>query len=154
MTRLGILVALLLICSSSIAQECFQYYKEHCHPEKSNFHYNVNDKSTSFLFSSGETREIPFILQNGKDYRIQICADPVFEDIIKFEIVGVSENNTIYTNSSNNFALNLEFVNRKTQEVKMILAAPELAEGMSDSIYYQGCIALLIEEMITVKTGF
>jgi len=135
------------------AQECFEYFRSACIPNESKFTYAENNASVSFLFSSGDMREIPFSLVNGIDYRITICADKKFEDIIKL-IIRTQEGKEIYNNSKQNFNLNLEFACKKSQDVMLELYAPEPNVGVSDTVYFEGCIGILIEEMVSVKTGF
>jgi len=146
-----------LLCFISLSdiysQKCFEYQKTNCFPKKSKFSYMENSSSVSFEFSSGEQRQIPFNLLLGIDYRITLCADPIFEGIIKFIIRG-EDGKEIYNNSTQNFNLNLEFSSRKTHNVVFELSAPEPNKGVSDTVYFEGCIGVLIEEMVSVKTGF
>lgn len=144
---------LISVSFNLIAQECFEYYKEACAPKMSKFSYAENNASVSFLFSSGENRAIPFTLVNGIDYRITLCADPKFEDIINL-IIRSKEGREIYNNNNQNFNLNLEFACRKTQEVTFEVIAPDPNIGASDTVFFEGCIGVLIEEMVSVKTGF
>jgi len=139
--------------SDIYSQKCFEYQKSNCFPKKSKFSYKENPSSVSFVFSSGEKRQIPFTLLLGIDYRMTLCADPIFEGIIKFVIKG-EDGKEIYNNSNQNFNLNLEFSSRKTHNVTFELSAPEPNKGVSDTVYFEGCIGLLIEEMVSVKTGF
>ncbi|MDA3894093.1 MAG: hypothetical protein PF517_20735 [Salinivirgaceae bacterium] len=137
----------------NFAQECFEYYKSACIPKSSNFIYTENNSSVSFQFTSGELKEIPFTLILGIDYRITLCADKKFEDIIKF-IIRAKDGNEIYNNSQQNFNLNLEFACRKTQDVTFELIAPEPNIGNNDTVLIDGCMGVLVEEMVSVKTGF
>jgi hypothetical protein len=149
---LFVLFALHVAVNAS-AQDCFEYYKNHCSPPKSKFNYAENIQSASFLFNSGELRRIPFTLLQKKDYRITICGADVFEGIIKFEIRNES-GKSLYDNSAHNFLLSTEFSNKKDQDVYFEITAPEPAAGISDTVYVEGCIGILIEEMNSVKTGF
>jgi len=149
-----LLVSLLLICFSAIySQNCFNYHQTNCIPKESKFNYTENKSTVSFLFSSGDVREIPFTFLLGKDYRITLCADSVFENIICFSITN-KQGNILYDNSKQNFNHNLEFSSKKTQKVLFEIRAPEIEAINSNSIYIEGCIGILIEEMISVKTGF
>lgn len=135
-----------------IAQDCFNYHVNHCQ-WKSKFTYQTNDASISFLFKLGDVKSTHFTLYDGKDYRFILCADTVFNDVIRFQIAD-ELGNIIYDNSNHNFNLNMEFTNKKTQEVELILEVPAPAFGVSDTISTEGCIGLLIEEMVSIKTGF
>jgi len=143
----------LLLISNLFSQECFEYHQNHCFPKKSKFVYKENSSSVSFKFASGEMREIPFVFLLGKDYRITLCADEVFDNIIKIVIVN-EEGKEIYNNSLHDFNLNLEFSSRKTQNVTIEVFAPDPNIGISDTVAFEGCIGVFIEEMISVKTGF
>ena len=141
------------IVSATYSQKCFDYHKSNCFPKPSKFVYKENVASVSFLFKSGEIRDIPFTLLLGIDYRITLCADSVFNDVIKFVIIN-EEGKQIYNNSAQNFNLNLEFSSRKTHNVIFEIEAPELSIINADSTLNEGCIGILIEEMVSVKTGF
>lgn len=148
-----LVIFLIIFISSTYSQDCFEYHQDHCFPKDSKYVYEENNSTVSFLFSSGEIRKMPFTLLLGKDYRIKLCADPVFEDIIEFIIIN-EDGKAIYNNSTQNFNLNLEFSCKKTQTVTLQLKAPDSNAGVSDTLSSEGCIGLLIEEMVSVKTGF
>ncbi len=148
-----LLFLFLLLFSNLFSQECFEYHKTNCFPKKSKFIYKENISSVSFKFESGEMREIPFTFLYGKDYRITLCADEVFDNIIKIIIIN-KEGAELYNNSLHDYNLNLEFASKKTQNVIIEIFAPEPNVGISDTVYFEGCIGVLIEEMISVKTGF
>lgn len=135
------------------AQGCFEYHKGDCDFEETNFKYQLNKSSVSFKFASGEIRTIAFEMNSGKDYRLLLCADEVFEDIISLKIIS-EEGVVIYDNSTNNYELNMEFVCKKSQRAEIEIAAPDPASGVSDTIYSEGCIGMKIEEMISIRTGF
>lgn len=143
----------LIILLRGNAQECFEYYKDHCIPPESRFDYTQNVASASYLFNSGELRRIPFTLMAKKDYRITICGADVFEGIIKFDI-RTQLGDILYDNSTHDFSLYTEFSNKKEQEVFFELIAPEPSAGISDTIYMEGCIGILIEEMNSINLGF
>lgn len=146
-------ILLYFILSTTYSQNCFDYHKSSCFAKPSKFVYKGNVASVSFLFKSGEVRNIPFTLLMGIDYRITLCADTVFNNVIKFVIIN-EEGKQIYNNSTQNFNLNLEFSSRKTHNVIFELEAPELGIIDADSALNEGCIGILIEEMVSVKTGF
>jgi hypothetical protein len=142
-----------LLSFSTSAQKCFDFHKMHCIPVQSKFNYLVNDASVSYLFKSGETRHIPFRLDEGKDYRLTVCTDNIFSGVVAFSII--SENDKfLFDNSKLNYKLDLEFMCQKTQDVDFVITAPKAAVGISDTVVVEGCIGLLIEEMVSIKTGF
>jgi len=144
---------MLFLSQDFFAQTCFEYYKENCKPDSSNYSYQINDNATGFLLSSGEMHQLPLTLIQKKDYRITICCDAIFEGIIHVEIRN-EQGKSLYANSSHNFELNMEFSNQKTQNVFFEITVPEIKAGNGDPIYVQGCIGILIEEMTSVQTGF
>ena len=153
--RLHLFLFILILFFSSVShgQNCFGYQKLHCFPPESKFTYTYNDASVGFLFSSGEQRDVPFSFYNGKDYRITLCADSVFQDVIRFTILS-DDGKTLYSNESHQYSLNAEFSSNKTQDVFLRIEAPEASKGLSDTVSYKGCIGILIEDMNSIKTGF
>ena len=154
MIRKTLLVGILSIFSFAVfSQDCFDYHKTHCFPKKSSFNYTENNSSVSFIFSPGDVREIHFMFSLGKDYRITLCADSIFENIIQFRILN-EQGLSLYDNSKQNFNLNLEFSSKKTQDVIFEIRAPEIDYKNVNSVDSEGCIGVFIEEMISIKTGF
>jgi len=154
MNRKTLLVGILSIFSFAVfSQNCFDYHKTHCFPKKSNFHYIENNSSVSFLFSPGDIQEIQVLFLLGKDYRITLCADSIFDNIIQLRILN-GQGIILYDNSKQNFNLNLEFSSKKTQNAILEIIAPEIDNKNVNSIDSEGCIGVFIEEMISIKTGF
>jgi len=144
---------ILTLPSFVLGQKCFDFQKTHCKPPESKFTYTYNEASVSFLFASGERRDIPFRLYDGKDYRMTLCSDSVFGDIIRFSIV-IADGKLLYSNEDHQYSQNIEFSSQKTQDVTLRIEAPEATKGVSDTISCQGCIGILIGEMNSIKTGF
>lgn len=135
------------------SQNCSDYYKLNCLPKESSYIYNVNSASTSFLLYLGESQEIPITIENNKDYRITVCGDSIFDNVIQF-IIFNEQGEKYYNNSTNEFKLNIEFSNTQTQDVIFEISTPQQSEYVDDATVQKGCIGLLIEEMLTIKTGF
>lgn len=146
-----LLLILFIIPLSSFSQECFEYHKASCIPEPSRFTYNYNNYSVSYLFKAGQIRSYSVKLYTGKDYRITLCGDDVFNGVILFKIQR-DDGVVIYDNSLHNYQLNIEFSSVKTQDVDIIIEAPQVVS--LDSFEIVGCIGVLIEDMVTIKTGF
>ena len=138
---------------NAFSQKCFEYHKTGCIPSKSKFIYSKNNASVSFEFAFGEKRVIPVTLLMGKDYRITLCGDDIFDGVIQF-IIRNTDGKILYDNSSCDYKLNIEFSNKVTQRVLFELIAPELNFKIADSVETTGCIGILIEDMVSVKTGF
>lgn len=151
MLKKVLFIALLFFLSLSgvFAQECYEYHKAACKPAKSKYAYDQTRNSVSFLFKAGESREVPVDLYAGKDYRITICSSEVFDDVISFSVLR-QDGTIIYSNANDNYALNLEFSSKKTQQLTILLEIPETNSGLE----VKGCVGVLIEDMVSVKTGF
>jgi hypothetical protein len=142
-------LAVLLISNRVVAQDCLEFYQAECVSPPSKFTYIINPASCSFMLKPGEQELISFIFSEGKDYRILLCAAPVFNQVIQFDIFN-EQNNLLYSNRENDFSLQVEFSSKKTQTVAFIVTAPEM-EYFSDS---SACVGILIEEMKSVNLGF
>jgi hypothetical protein len=101
------------------------------------------------MIKPGGQELIPFIFSEGKDYRILLCAAPVFNRVIQFDIFN-EQNNLLYSNRENDFSLQVEFSSNKTQAVTFIVTAPEM-DYFTDT---SACVGILIEEMKSVNLGF
>lgn len=133
------------------SQKCFEYHKEACKPTSSKYIYDELNNSISFQFIAGQKREIPLELFAGKDYRITVCGNNVFNDVIRFKIIN-EESQVVYDNSKFNYLLDLEFSSQKTQLVTIEIEVPDVTKV--DSLKQKGCIGILIEDMVSIKTGF
>ncbi len=147
-----IFLAFFLTPFISLSQQCFNYYKDACIPQKSKYTYNQNDYSVSFLFKAGERREIPINLHEGKDYRITICSQDVFDNVVLFRIIK-SDGSILYDNSQSNYSMDLEFSSQHSQEVIFELEVPDMPINGVEALN-EGCVGVLIEDMISIKTGF
>ncbi len=148
----GLYFFLLIFPLFGYSQKCFYYHKDACGTIESKYAYSYNQSSVSYLFKAGESRQIPFTLYAGKDYRITICTQNIFDNIVSFKIVK-SDGTIFYDNSKYDFEFNLEFSSRQSQEVILELEVPDMPES-KDSTLNEGCVGILIEDMISVKTGF
>lgn len=141
---------LLLGVNSLVAQDCFNFYKTNCCPEKSVFPYVEHEKSVSFAFSPGDSKCVSVNLIQGKDYRITLCSDSLYTGVVSL-LIRTEMGDVIYDNSSDNFSQSIEFSCRKSNYTEFILTAPnrtDVPEGL------KGCIGMLVEEIISPKIGF
>lgn len=151
--RIAATIFIFFLVTNLPAQGCFEFHKTHCKPVKGKFVYAYNESSVSYLFKSGQDRSIPFELFEGKDYRMTICTDSIFSGVVWFRIIN-EDGKEIFDNSKSGYQLNIEFSCKKTEEVDLIISAPKAAVGISDTIVVEGCIGLLIEDMVSFRTGF
>ncbi|HBX85264.1 MAG: hypothetical protein A2W97_18950 [Bacteroidetes bacterium GWE2_40_63] len=147
------LACLFLSAGMLKAQDCSNYLEEHCKPEQTKFKYQVNGASTSFSISSNEFWTLPLNLNENMDYRISLCCDSIFEGVLLF-VIKNEDGKELYNNSGHLFQNECEFTSPKNQTVFFEVTAPQPTYIASDTIYSEGCAALLIEEMKTYPTGF
>lgn len=150
MCRIVLSVFLLFAGLYVNAQDCFEFHKKNCSPEKGRFAYSVNNASVSFAFSPGESKCVSSQLMQGKDYRITICSDSLYCGVVSL-VIRNEDGKIMYDNSQDNFSANIEFSCRVTNNVEYVLTAPE-RQDVADGT--KGCIGILIEEMISPKIGF
>ncbi len=144
----------LVICSSAIkAQKCNHYLEEQCTQVKSHFNYQIHKASSSFAISSNENWELSFELNDNKDYRISLCSDSIFEGFLRM-IIKNEDGKELFNNSEHQFQMTCEFSSKKNQIIKIEVTAPQPIYTLTDTIYSEGCAALLIEELNTIQTGF
>ncbi len=154
MSRIRFLCFLFITSFYSLqAQDCFEFHKEHCEAPTSKYSYMTNQGSVSFKFESGELKEIPFTIMAGKDYRFTLCAGKAFEQVIAMRFIR-RDGKVLYDNSKHNYSLNTEFSCLNTRDITIEIEAPDPATGIADTIYTTDCIGLLIQEMVSIKTGF
>lgn len=151
MLRLALSVICLVSVMQVSAQQCFDFYKTHCCPLQSDPYtkYAVSNSSTSFALKPGDSRCIIYEIYRGKDYRLTLCSDSLYNGIVSFQIR--DDNSVLYDNSEDDFNTFLEFSCRKTTHVEFIISAPNRSDVAPET---KGCIGLLIEEAITPVLGF
>lgn len=150
MIRLALSVLLLSAVLSASAQDCFDFHKKNCRPDKSKFSYTQNNASASFAFLPGESKCVQLQLLQGKDYRITVCSDSLYVGVVSFVITD-EDGKVIYDNSQEGLIDNLEFSCRKTNTVEITVTAPRRLDVDENA---KGCIGVLIEDMVTPKIGF
>ncbi len=134
------------------AQDCFDFYKKNYHQQHDNgrFAYSLNSSSVSFAFAPGESKCVYGELIQGKDYRITICSDSLYNGVVSL-VIRDDSGEILYDNSQDNFNINIEFSCRKTNPVEYILSAPNRLDVDPE---IKGCIGLIIEDMVTPRIGF
>lgn len=134
------------------AQDCYDFYKKYI-PRRDNnsgFAYTLNNSSVSLGFKPGESKCVYGELLQGKDYRITICSDSLYNGVVSL-VIKTNDGKTLYDNSQDDFNVDIEFSCRKTNPVEFILTAPSRLDVDAES---KGCIGLIIEEMVTPRIGF
>ncbi len=138
---------------------CIDYHKHNC--EKStNKYYQYNSESRSGLFHKGQRSRTLLEAFNGRDYRVSICHDDVFNKPIVFRIVDKARDEVLYDNSQDNYAKDFEFTVTSTIELWIeveVQGESPLVDKRKSLIRRDsqvGCIGLLIEYMVTPRKGF
>lgn len=151
MFRCALPILLCLFAVQLSAQDCYDFYKKYI-PRNDNarFAYALNSTSVSLAFTPGESKCVYGELIQGKDYRITICSDSLYNGVVSL-IIKNNEGKILYDNSQDDFNVNIEFSCRKTNPVEYILTAPNRMDVDPET---KGCIGLIIEDMVTPRIGF
>ena len=162
-----VLLFLIVIPLFSIGQTtvytavCFEYHKSHC-VNSENIYYKYNNASRSALFVKGQKSHTKLEVFNGRDYRISICADDIFEQKIELRIIDGEDGTILYDNTNDDLAQEFEFTVVQSKELILEVLvrgiSHENGENGRGGIVRRdddiGCVGLLIEYMITPKKGF
>ena len=133
------------------AQDCYDFYKKFIpRNDNSRFAYAINNSSVSLAFAPGESKCVYGELIQGKDYRITICSDSLYNGVVSL-IIKNNEGKILYDNSQDDFNINIEISCRKTNSVEYILTAPNRLDVDPET---KGCIGLIIEDMVSPRIGF
>ena len=148
---LTVLLSIFFVQLSS-AQDCYDFYKKFVprHDNNARFAYSLNSTSVSLPFKPGESRCVYGELIQGKDYRITICSDSLYNGVVSL-VIRNDAGKILYDNSQDDFNVNIEFSCRRTNPVEYIITAPNRLDVDPET---KGCIGLIIEDMVTPKIGF
>jgi hypothetical protein len=139
---------------------CLEYHKNHC-DRAENKYYQINSESRSGLFHKGQKSRTLIEAFNGRDYRVSLCHDDVFNKPVIFRIIDKSRDEVLYDNTEDNFAQDFEFTVTSTVELWVeveVQGESSLVTTSHNAIIRRdsevGCIGLLIEFMVTPRKGF
>jgi hypothetical protein len=145
------------------SQNCYSYIRENCQ-SYAELGFQYNSQSKSAVFAKGQTSKLKLVTYRGLDYRIVVCADPIFGDNIEIRLVDVKSGDVLFTNATNGYDKTIEFSNEtsKMMFLEVILPGGGGEETASTSKGGQdfteksnkGCLGVLIEQKKTQKTGF
>lgn len=141
---------ILVFSQTNFSQQCFEYHKD-CPLPSSKFVYSETKYSVSFLFDAGNTKQTQLPLFSGKDYRITICADSVFNQVVNFKLIN-NQGKVLYDNSKDNYSLTLEFISKQTQNALLEITIPDMINP--NGSVPKGCVGIRIEDMVSVRLGF
>ncbi len=152
-----------LVCSQTYAQStCLDYHKKKCQSLSANG-YTMSSDSRSAMMRKGQTSEFRIIIYQGKDYRISFCSDEAnLGGTVHFRLIDYDTDELLYDNKDFNYVKDFEFTVVQTRTIKIQIEIPEDSAqksaanttGLISKSVNQGCVGVLIEEMITPKTGF
>ncbi len=149
--RLALTVLISIFSVQLSAQDCYEFYKKFVpRHENARFAYSLNSLSVSLPFKPGESRCVYGELIQGKDYRITICSDSLYNGVVEL-VIRNDAGKILYDNSQDDFNVNIEFSCRKTNSVEFVLTAPNRLDVDAET---KGCIGLIIEDMVTPRIGF
>lgn len=164
----ALLVIAITLPFSAFAQECLDFHKTNCKSMQQTKEdgtidtdgYVYSEDSRSALMVKGQTSEFKFMIHQGKDYRLSLCASEILGRNIKFELIDFEENTVLYDNSQFEFKREFEFSVMQTRNLKIRIHVPADQEaanavfGIKAKDTEMGCVGVLIEKMVTPKTGF
>ncbi|MDA3865662.1 MAG: hypothetical protein PF489_02805 [Salinivirgaceae bacterium] len=139
---------------------CFDFHKQNC-DKSTNKYYQYNSESRSGLFHKGQRSRTVIEAYNGRDYRISICHDDVFNKPVVFRIIDKMGGEVLYDNSQDNYAKDFEFTVTTSIELFIeieVQGESPLVEKRSKMLIRRdnevGCVGVLIEYMVTPRKGF
>jgi len=138
-------ILFLIIFHISKAQECKNFYLQ-CGIDSTDI-WSINEKSTNFHIQPGTSVELKMEILKAKDYRISLCGDDFIGNVFHFRILD-KDDNVLYNNENDNYALSFSFSCLETKPVKITINIPETGSSQ------KGCLGVLVEEAISVPTGF
>ncbi|MCK4664057.1 MAG: hypothetical protein KAT68_14410 [Bacteroidales bacterium] len=151
MNRLYIILTFILIITFpeySLSQSCKYFYKINCAHDENSL-YKIHEKSINKKSVTGQVTQIEMEIFYGRDYKIIICGDEVFGNIFDFKIKDI-ENNIMYDNANDNYSSSFEFSALESKNIIIEVVVPDTNEGYKA----KGCLGILIEYKLSVKTGF
>lgn len=151
-----------LLCSNSFAQGCYDFHKKKCQALPSSG-YTVSPESRSAIMRKGQESRIKYIINAGKDYRFSVCLDEEhLGSKIQMQIVDYETNTKLYDNAEFNYVKDFEISVLEGRMIYIVVAIPDdqsaktpsSTSGFVAKTVNQGCVGIMIEEMVTPKTGF
>lgn len=127
------------------SQVCKDFYLK-CKADSSNY-WSINEKSHTFNVFPGSVVEIKMEILKGKDYQVSLCGDDFIGNVFHYKILD-KENKLLYDNEDDGFSTTFSFSCLETKDIKLDIKIPDTGSSAS------GCLGVLIEETLSVSTGF
>ena len=140
-----VIFVIFLITKMLHSQDCNNYYQHKCEKSRK-LGYSIHPKSQNNMLSYRDTLEVTLTLIAGKDYKVSYCTEKNLSGLINLQIY--DQQKRLFFESFENHDSEIEFTVKKDQllHIMMFLTQPVEKEKI--------CTGLLIEYMITPKTGF
>ncbi len=142
---------ILLFLQTGFSQTCYDYYKTHCTTPKGKFDYTDTQSSVSYMFVAGQVKQAKLPLVAGKDYRITVCADSVFNQMVNIKLIN-QEGRIIYDNADYKYSLTLEFMSKSQQTAYIEVTIPDMMNP--NGTVPKGCVGIRVQSMLSVRLGF
>ncbi len=163
-----LIITLLALPFSSFAQECLDFHKQKCKSKEvknpdgtvNTDGYIYSPDSRSALMTKGQKSEFKFTIHQGRDYRLSICGADILGDKIQFQLMDFEEGTLLYDNAGFDYTRDFEFTVKQTRNIKIVITVPnpKVADNNAFALKAKntemGCVGVLIETMVTPKTGF
>lgn len=138
-------ILFLIVFHISKAQDCKNFYLK-CGVDSTDI-WTLNENSKSFHVLPGAAVELKMEILKAKDYRISLCGDDFIGNIFQYQILD-KDGNVLYNNENDNYALSFSFSCLESKPVIISIHIPDSGSGK------EGCLGVLIEETLSVTTGF
>ncbi len=136
-------IALMLVMlnyNDSLAQ-CKSFTKKRCLPYLNPYIHNGQLNSATLM--AGEKAELFMTFYSGQEYRLSVCAQPVFENVV-FRVL--DKNRKQLYNSADHKSDNWDFYMSTTQQLFVEVSIPTSANKtkMVAEMIESGCVAVLV----------
>jgi hypothetical protein len=136
-----VLAALFILDGSKAFAQCKSFTKKRCLPQLNPYFHNGQLNSATLM--AGEKAELLMTFYSGQDYRLSVCAQPVFENVI-FRVL--DKNRKQIYSSENHNSNNWDFHMATTQQLFIEVSVPNSANKtkMIAEMVESGCVSVLV----------
>jgi hypothetical protein len=145
MKFLFIPIFLLFFSNIIFSQECKEFYLL-CGVDTADI-WSINSSSKNINIAPGEKADVELEIQKAKDYRISLCGDDFIGNLFHYKIIDSNEL-VLYNNENDNLLNSFSFSCLETKNVTIVIEIPSSGSAT------KGCMGVLIEETLSVTTGF
>jgi len=140
-TILFFILSLFFVSQVQVSAQCKSFTKKRCLPQLSPYFHNGQLNNTTLM--AGEKAELLMTFYSGQDYRLNVCAQPVFENVI-FRVL--DKNRKQIYSSENSKSNNWDFHMASTQQLFVEVSVPSSSNKtkMIAEMVESGCISVLV----------